>query len=258
MFPPKTAPICHLMRSFRFLTVAVAIMMLGLNAHAHSPYVGERCETRMPDGEPAVLVLHYGDGIIVADPVEPAILDNEDRVIGLGPVGAFYYLFCANSLADIRLYEPFQRVFVSVDITAVSGEPLTDKSLRDWYPELEQDTLVRAGFSVRATEPLESFWIEVSLLPRHWPGIIWHTMLWLIVLLPWGSVSGKSRPLAERVFFWTLRIIGFVALFTVSTFSALVYVPHSPRIYAFVVCVSFVVGLALRFWLTSLRTNDDP
>jgi hypothetical protein len=68
---------------------ALQILMVcfaGAPAFAHSPYVRGETPWISPDGRQLAVGMLYGDGIFLADPARPVILDEQRRVLAMGPL----------------------------------------------------------------------------------------------------------------------------------------------------------------------------
>jgi hypothetical protein len=66
--------------------LAAMIVMAASAASAHSPYYTQIAKIRFPDGQVGEVRLLHGDGIVYTDPVRPVIVDQQWRLVALGPI----------------------------------------------------------------------------------------------------------------------------------------------------------------------------
>lgn len=233
------------------LTLVIAVLSLTtLHARADAPYVRERCETRLPDGRAVYVVLHYGDGVMWTDPVEPLVVDDAGHVLATGRTTFLYYLFCARRIADVVLYAPEEHLALTVDPAAIASAHGPVRDLAQAYP----GEFVIGGFVERLAANREALWLQLRAAPFYWPSFLWYAALWLLVVLPFRLPQGPR--VRDRV--WPLiagvtRMLAFAGAMSLSAFVALVVDPASAVIFAILLVLSFALAMSIRLVLFRFR-----
>ncbi|WP_421722857.1 hypothetical protein [Bauldia sp.] len=208
------------------------------------------------------LKLLYGDGIFFADPVQPVVIDDADKIVAAGPVGLLLYLDCHDGSATptgCRLYDPFEGRVHTLDPDAfeILGE------LTEGRPANYPDRRLHTGFATRDASILERISFEARNVVNKPIGFAF-LMLWLIVI--WTLLlSLKIAPekwTTRSGTFWLAKTVGKLvyALFLMAVLAYIgLIIPFSCFFLLTAVVASgtlcLLVKLQLRRWQKQARAS---
>jgi hypothetical protein len=224
------------MRHLLTTMLAAMIVMAASAASAHLPYYTQIEKIRFPDGQVGEVRLLHGDGIVYTDPVRPVIVDQQSRLVALGPIAFSMIVSCDKErrclIVDLwrsRVLELDPASFRQGRVQpAVNRWPMDDLEL-----EYRDENW---GFSSRDATFVEMWTANWVMARERRNGLILSGVLTALGVLFIMPISKRRRPVVRAV----VALVGSLAFccFTAVSF-----------------WMAVIGGLTFELWIVSVVTG---
>jgi hypothetical protein len=172
-------------------SLAIQIGVLATEAGAYTFSLTDTVPWTAPDGRTMSIGMLYGESIIAATPARPVVLDEQGRVVAVGPLAHDGIVRCRNS-ADCRVLLGLSRGPASVEPDPGTFDPFRGR------PDPMQGFYVTGGERLElGFRPVESTWSDEwfrwTAAYRRSPTI---SLIFTVIFAALGRIA--SRPLFTR------------------------------------------------------------